>query len=225
MPKYKSHFKEEWKETYPWITNFQEDTTRAFCRLCNSDFSVATTGEIQVKDHAGRDKHIKKQKQYSKQTTLLGKPSAITTTGSAIPNSSASSSSNSSAPATLGSSASSSSADAPVSVDNSPVSVESVPVSVENTPVSVENADVPASASSATTTKQHKQLSLGQPMIPSLYFESGEKVTRAEIIRSLDLLDKNISFRAADNDNYMFSKMFPDRLLKNTRCRNPSYVM
>ena len=94
MPKYKSHFKEEWKETYPWITNFKEDTTRAFCRLCNSDFSVATTGEIQVKDHAGRDKHIKKQKQYSKQTTLFGKPSAITTTSSAIPNSSASSSSN-----------------------------------------------------------------------------------------------------------------------------------
>ena len=89
MPKYKSHFKEEWKETYPWITNFKEDTTRAFCRLCNSDFSVATTGEIQVKDHAGRDKHIKKQKQYSKQTTLFGKPSAITTTSSAIPNSSA----------------------------------------------------------------------------------------------------------------------------------------
>ena len=58
MPKYKSHFKEEWKETYPCITNFKEDTTRAFCGLCNSDFSVATTGEIQVKDHAGRDKHI-----------------------------------------------------------------------------------------------------------------------------------------------------------------------
>ena len=73
MPKYKSHFKEEWKETYPWITNFKEDTTRALCRLCNSDFSVATTGEIQVKDHAGRDKLIKKQKQYSKQTTLFGR--------------------------------------------------------------------------------------------------------------------------------------------------------
>ena len=168
MPKYKSYFKEEWKETYPQITNFKEDSTRAFCRLCNSDFSVATTGEIQVKDHAGKEKHIKKQKQYSKQTTLFGKPSAITTTSSAIPNSSASSLSNSStipnsfasslsnssAPATLGSSASSSSADAPVSVDNSPVSLENAPVSVENAPVSVENAplsvenaDVPASAS------------------------------------------------------------------------------
>ena len=63
-------------------------------------------------------------------------------------------------------------------------------------------------------------------MIPSLYFESGEKVTRAEITRSLDLIDKNISFRAADNDNYMFSKMFPDsKITQNTRCTNPSYTM
>ena len=60
-----------------------------------------------------------------------------------------------------------------------------------------------------STTEQQKTLSLKNPPL-SLYFESAEKVTQAEIIRSLDLIDKNISFRAADNDNYMFSKMFPD---------------
>ena len=45
----------------------------------NLDFSVATTGVIQIKEHAGRLKHINKHRQYSKQKhsrSLFGKPAA-----------------------------------------------------------------------------------------------------------------------------------------------------
>ena len=38
----------------------------------NLDFSVATTGVIQVKEHAGRLKHINKLRQYSKKKSFLG---------------------------------------------------------------------------------------------------------------------------------------------------------
>ena len=45
----------------------------------------------------------------------------------------------------------------------------------------------------------------------SCFFNLGrEKVTRAEIIGSLDLMDKNVSLKAAYNDNCKFSRMFPD---------------
>ena len=43
----------------------------------NLDFSVATTGVIQIKEHAGRLKHINKHQQYSKQkNSFFGKPAA-----------------------------------------------------------------------------------------------------------------------------------------------------
>ena len=42
----------------------------------NLDFSVATTGVIQVKEHAGRLKHINNLRQYSKQKNFFGKPAA-----------------------------------------------------------------------------------------------------------------------------------------------------
>ena len=43
----------------------------------NLDFSVATTGVIQIKEHAGRLKHINKHQQYFNQKTLFfGKPAA-----------------------------------------------------------------------------------------------------------------------------------------------------
>ena len=55
----------------PWITNVRGDTTRAFCRLCNSDLSVAITVEIQVKERAGRTKHIEKA------TTILNAKNSL----------------------------------------------------------------------------------------------------------------------------------------------------
>ena len=55
----------------PWIANVQDDKIRAFCRLCNSDFSVAITVEIQVKERTGRTKYIEKA------TTILNAKNSL----------------------------------------------------------------------------------------------------------------------------------------------------
>ena len=215
MPTYLSHFKEEWRTTYPWITNVKDDTTKAFCRLCNSAFSIRIRGEGQVKEHAGREKHLNKIKQYAKQTTIGAKsvaacqpqprPSEASTSSTNTKNDLANSLlTPSTANQTSESVLASSSSSASISSDSAPIPSDSAPTSSDSAPTNNQS-----SPSSSSTTEQQKTLSLKKPPL-SLYFESAEKVTQAEIIRSLDLIDKNISFRAADNDNYMFSKMFPD---------------
>ena len=110
----------------PWITNVRDNTTRAFCRFCNSDFSVAITVEIQVKESAGRTKHIEKA------TTILNSKSSLWATSDSF--------------------VLKSSANVHVSVGNVPVSVEDAPVSIKDVAISVKDKDIPVSIQLLTST-------------------------------------------------------------------------
>ena len=162
MPTYLFHFKEEWSTKYPLITNVKDDTTKAFCRLCNSAFSIRIRGEGQVKEHAGREKHLNKIKQYAKQTTIGAKsvaacqpqprpseaPTSSTNTQNDVANSLLTpSTANQTSESVLASSSSSAS----ISSDSAPISSDSAPTSSDSAPTNNQS-----SLSSSSTTEQQQ---------------------------------------------------------------------
>ena len=165
-----SHFNhQDWKRKYPWITNVPKDSTRAFCRICNLEFSIRNRGEGQIKEHESRKKHQQKILESRNQMSIkvVANDDSKTPPTTNLPKESTPS-------------LSTPTADQPSS---SSASMDSEPSSTIDQP------------SSSSTSGQQNILAMQKP---ALYFQSEEKVTKAEIIRALDIIDKNISFRAAD---------------------------
>ena len=178
-----SHFNHHWKKKYPWITNIPKDPTKAFCRICNLEFFIRNRGEGQIKEHESRKKHQQRILKSRNQMCIkvVANDNSKTPPTTNVPKEST--------PCL-----STPTADQPSS---SSASMDSEPSSTIDQP----------SSSSSSTSGQQKILAMQKP---ALYFQSEEKVTKAEIIRALDIIDKNISFRAADSDNDKYSKMFTD---------------
>lgn len=57
MPKYNTSFDANWCNKYSWVKPSTTDETAAFCKLCNSEISVANRGEGALKQHQGTKKH------------------------------------------------------------------------------------------------------------------------------------------------------------------------
>lgn len=57
MPKNVSTFKAAWQDQHDWLIPVQGQPTKAKCKLCGKEFSVANSGLGQVKQHAETEKH------------------------------------------------------------------------------------------------------------------------------------------------------------------------
>lgn len=67
MLKRLTKFNPNWMNKYKWLREVQSDDTKAFCKLCSKTFSVATKGELSVKEHGDGAKH-KEYERSSKST-------------------------------------------------------------------------------------------------------------------------------------------------------------
>ena len=55
--KYKSKFQPEWEKEFAGITAYSQDCHRAYCRYCQTNFSVAHGGRHDVVKHVGTPTH------------------------------------------------------------------------------------------------------------------------------------------------------------------------
>lgn len=65
-----THFNPKWIEIYKWIKAVDDDRTKAFCKLCNKAFSIASKGEGSIKEHAEGVKHKEAQKSTTSTQSL-----------------------------------------------------------------------------------------------------------------------------------------------------------
>lgn len=50
-------FNSKWLKIYSWINSVPDDSSKAYCKMCKSSFSIANKGEGNIKEHAERSKH------------------------------------------------------------------------------------------------------------------------------------------------------------------------
>lgn len=50
-------FNKKWTELYSWLSSVDDDSSKAYCKLCKKTFSIASKGEGAVKEHADGTKH------------------------------------------------------------------------------------------------------------------------------------------------------------------------
>lgn len=70
MPKYNTSFDSDWCNKYSWVKKSTKNSYSAFCKLCNSDISVASRGETAIKQHEGTAKHKSAAKSASQSISL-----------------------------------------------------------------------------------------------------------------------------------------------------------
>lgn len=57
MPKNKTKFNKNWLNTYPWISEVDDDIYKAYCKLCKRSVKVDVGGVGAVKLHQSTAKH------------------------------------------------------------------------------------------------------------------------------------------------------------------------
>ena len=69
IKKYSSHFQKAWKvdpKFSPWLREVAGETTKAFCGICRSEFSVADAGLYTVRLHANGQGHKAKAEVHTR---------------------------------------------------------------------------------------------------------------------------------------------------------------
>lgn len=57
-----STFNSKWLKIHSWINAVPDDSSKAYCKLCKTIFSISTKGEGNVKQHAEGLKHKNAEK-------------------------------------------------------------------------------------------------------------------------------------------------------------------
>ena len=71
--KYSSHFQKAWRddpEISPWLREVAGQSTKAFCGICRSEFSIADAGLYTVRLHAKGQGHKAKAEVHARMKPL-----------------------------------------------------------------------------------------------------------------------------------------------------------
>jgi hypothetical protein len=59
---YKQLYLKKWEETFAWVAPASSGD-RAYCKLCNNNFSISHCGQFDIKQHAQNKGHQQKEKE------------------------------------------------------------------------------------------------------------------------------------------------------------------
>lgn len=62
MPRYQTKFNDKWKIEHSWLDAWSADNNRAYCKLCNCDFSIGNGGINDVIAHKNGKNHLRREK-------------------------------------------------------------------------------------------------------------------------------------------------------------------
>lgn len=61
MPLHKTVYQRAWEKDFDWLASSEEGVHKGLCKICNKHFSIDNSGKCQVKQHASKDSHRKKE--------------------------------------------------------------------------------------------------------------------------------------------------------------------